>query len=91
MNKRTERIITIGLAVGLVAHFCYQVAYGIKETCPSLMDGTKCLIMDNTPYQYGLYDEKNAGLIAFYQIDDDCDSTIPAHTGIPMVTTHFAI
>ena len=31
MNKRTERIITIGLAVGLVAYFCYQVAYGTNE------------------------------------------------------------
>jgi len=79
MNKRTERIITIGLAVGLVAYFCYQVAYGVKETCPGLLDGSKCLIMDNIPYQYGFYDGKNAGLIAFYQIDDDCDSTIPAH------------
>jgi hypothetical protein len=85
MNKRTERIITIGLAVGLVAYFCYQVAYGAKETCPDLMDGSKCIIMDYTPYQYG----KNAGLIAFYQIDDDCDSRIPAHTDIPMNT--FAI
>jgi hypothetical protein len=73
MNKRTERIITIGLAVGLVAYFCYQVVYGAKETCPGLMNGSKCLIMDNTPYQYG----KNAGLIT---IDDDCYSTIPAYT-----------
>ena len=49
MNKRTELIITIGIApVGLVAYFCYQVAYGAKETCPGLMDGSKCLIMDNT-------------------------------------------
>jgi hypothetical protein len=78
MNKRTERIITIGLAVGLIAYFCYQVAYGVKETCSGLLDGGKCL-MDNIPYQYGFYDGKNAGLIAFYQIDDDCDSTIPAH------------
>jgi hypothetical protein len=78
MNKKTERII--GLAVGLVAYFCYQMAYGAKETCPGLIDGSKCLIMNNTPYQYGFYDEKNAGLIAFYQIDDDCDLTIPAHT-----------
>jgi hypothetical protein len=77
MNKRTERIITIGIAVGLVAYFCYQVAYGAKETCPGLMDGSKCLIMDNTLYQNGFYDGKNAGLIAFYHIDD---STIPAHT-----------
>jgi len=43
------------------------------------MDGSECLIRDNTPYQYGFYDEKNAGLIAFYQIDEDSDSTIPAH------------
>jgi len=78
MNKKTERIITIGLVVGLVAYFCYQVAYGAKETCPGLIDGSKRLIMD-TPYQYGFYDEKNAGLIAFYQIDEDSDSTIPAH------------
>ena len=63
--------------VGLVAYFCYQVAYGAKETCPGLMDGSKCLIMDNTLYQNGFYDGKNAGLIAFYHIDD---STIPAHT-----------
>ena len=63
MNKRTERIITIGLAVGLVAYFCYQVAYGVKETCSGLMDGSKRLIMDNTPYRYGFYDGKNAGLI----------------------------
>ena len=47
MNKKTERIITIGLAVGLVAYFCYQVAYGAKETRP---DESKCLIMDNTSY-----------------------------------------
>lgn len=73
MNKRTERIITIGLVVGLVAYFCYQVAYGAKETCP----GSKCLITDNTPHQYRFDDGKNAGLIAFYQIDD---SAIPAHT-----------
>jgi hypothetical protein len=75
MNKRTERIITIGLAVGLVAYFCYQVAYGTRETCAGLIDGSKCLIMDSTPYQYGFYD----GMIAFYHIDDDCDSTRPAH------------
>jgi hypothetical protein len=87
VNKKIERIITIGLAVGLVAYFCYQVAYGAKETCPGLIDGSKCPIMENTPYQYG----RNAGLIAFYQIDNDCDSRIPAHTDIPMNTTHFAI
>ncbi|MGB8933669.1 MAG: hypothetical protein WCC17_01020 [Candidatus Nitrosopolaris sp.] len=51
MNKKIERIITIRLAVGLVAYFCYQVAYGAKETCPGPMDGGKCLIKDNTPYQ----------------------------------------
>ena len=34
------------------------------------MDGSECLIRDNTPYQYGFYDGKNAGLIAFYQIDN---------------------
>src|SRR5215472_17196261 len=77
-EQKIERIITIGLAIGLVAYFYYQVAYGAKETCPGLMGGSKCLIMDNTPYQYGFYDG-NAGLIA-QQIDDDCDSTIPAHT-----------
>jgi hypothetical protein len=91
MNKRAERIITIGLAVGLVAYFCYQVAYGAKETCPGLIDRSKCLIMDNAQYQYGFYDGKNAGLIAFYHIDDDCDSTILTHTDISMDTTHFAI
>jgi hypothetical protein len=78
MNKKIERIITIGLAVGLVAYFCYQVAYGAKETCPGLIDGSKCLIMNYTPYQYGFYDGKNAGLIGFYKID--YDSTIPVHT-----------
>ena len=41
-------------------------------------------VMDNTPYQYG----RNAELIAFYQVND---STIPAHTDIPMYTTHFSI
>lgn len=46
MNKHTERIITIGLAVGLIAYFCYQVVYGAKETCPGFMDGSKFLIMD---------------------------------------------
>jgi low temperature requirement protein LtrA len=30
-------------------------------------------------------------LIAFYQVDDDCDSTIPAHPDIPMDTTRFSI
>jgi hypothetical protein len=79
MNKKTERIITIVLAVGLVAYFCYQVAYGTKETCPGLIDGSKCPIMDNIPYQYGFCDGKNAGLIAFYQIEEDCDSAISAH------------
>jgi hypothetical protein len=68
MNKRTERIITIGLAVGLVAYFCYQVVYGAKETCPGLMDRSKCLIMDNTPYQYGFYDGKNAGLMDLFNV-----------------------
>jgi hypothetical protein len=81
MNKKIERIITIGLAVGLVAYFCYQVAYGAKETRPGLKDESKWLIIDNTPYQYGFYDGKNAGLI-FYQIDDYCDSTIPAHMDV---------
>ena len=76
MNKKTERIITIGLGVGLVAYFCYQVAYGAS---PGLMDRSKCLIKDNTLYQYGFYDGKNAGLIAFYKIKKDCDSTISAH------------
>jgi hypothetical protein len=33
-----ELIVTIGLAVGLVAYFCNQVAYGTKETCPGLIE-----------------------------------------------------
>ena len=37
--------------------------------------------MDNAQYQYGFYDEKNAGLIGFYQIDDDCDSIIRSAFG----------
>jgi hypothetical protein len=76
MNKKIERIITIGLAVGLVAYFCYQLAYGAKESSPGLIDGNKCPIMDNTSYQYGT----NEGLIAFYPLDDSCDSTAPSHT-----------
>ena len=31
MNKKIERIITIGLASALVAYFCYQVAYGAMK------------------------------------------------------------
>jgi len=45
------------------------------------MDGRKCIVMDNTPDHYEFDDEKNAGLIVFSHKDDDCDSTIPAHTG----------
>jgi hypothetical protein len=52
----------------LVAYFCYQVAYGAKETCPGLMDESKCLIMDNTPYQYGFCDGKNAGLMDLFNV-----------------------
>ena len=71
MNKKTERIITIRLAVGLVAYFCYQLAYGSQETSPGLIDGNKC-----PSYQYG----KNAEVIAFYPLDDSCELTAPPHT-----------
>ena len=28
MNKKIERLITIGMIAGLVGYFCYRVAYG---------------------------------------------------------------
>jgi hypothetical protein len=32
------------------------------------MDESKCLIMENTPYQYGFYDGKNAGLMDLFNV-----------------------
>ena len=49
-------------------------------SCALLVDNGKCLTIDKQPYQLGIYDGKQAGLIAFFQVDDSCDSTAPAHT-----------
>jgi hypothetical protein len=49
----------------------------LSTTCQGFVDKQKkCLTIDRQPYQFG----KQAGLIAFYQVDDSCDSTTPSHT-----------
>jgi hypothetical protein len=60
--------------------FVIQNAHALSATyhryTDKSIDNGKCLSLDKQPYQFG----KQAGLIAFYQVDDSCDSTAPAHT-----------
>ncbi len=79
MNRNTaEKLATIGLAAFLVIDFVIQNAHAhaLSTTCPRFVDSGKCLMIDKQPYQFG----RQAGLIAFYQVDDSCDSTEPSHT-----------
>jgi hypothetical protein len=39
-------------------------------TCPGFVDNGKYLTLEKTPYYFGHYDGKQAGLVAFYQVDD---------------------
>ncbi len=78
MNRNTaEKIATIGLAAFLVIVFVIQNAHALSATCHSYtdksIDNGNCLTIDKQPYQFG----KQAGLIAFYQVDDSCDSMAP--------------
>ena len=81
MNRKTaEKIAAIVLLGVLVTIFVIQNAHALSTTCLGFVDNGKCLTLEKTPYYFGYYDLKQAGLIAFYQVDDSCDSTAPAHT-----------
>ena len=80
MSKKTaEKIATIGLTAFLAIVFVIQNAHALSTTCTGFVDNGKCLTLEKTPYYFGHYDGKQAGLIAFYQVDDSCDSTVPSH------------
>jgi hypothetical protein len=79
MNRKTaEKIAAIVLLGILVTIFVIQNAHALSTTCPGFVDNEKCLTIDKQSYQFG----KQAGLIAFYQLDDSCDSTTPMHQEI---------
>ncbi|MGA9153252.1 MAG: hypothetical protein WBZ36_21955 [Candidatus Nitrosopolaris sp.] len=85
MNRKTaEKIAAIVLLGVLCIIFVIQNAHALLATCHSYTDKSiengKCLTLEKTPYYFGHYDGKQAGLIAFYQVDDSCDSTAPSHT-----------
>jgi predicted secreted protein len=62
------------LAAFLAIVFVIQNARAFSTTCQGFVDNGKSLTIE--PYQFG----KQAGLTAFYQVDDSCDSTVPSHT-----------
>ena len=75
MNRKTaEKIAAMVLFEALAIIFVIQNAHALSRTCQGFVDNGKCLTIE--PYQFG----KQAGLIAFYQVDDSCDSTVPSHT-----------
>jgi hypothetical protein len=77
MNRnKAENIAAIVLLGVLAIIFVIQNTHALSTTCPGFVDNRKCLTIDKQSYQFG----KQAGLIAFYQVDDSCDSTAPAHT-----------
>jgi hypothetical protein len=81
MNRnKAEKIAAIVLLCVLAIIFVIQNAHASPAICHSYtdksVDNGKYLTIDKQPYQFG----KRAGLIAFYQADDSCDSTVPAHT-----------
>jgi hypothetical protein len=77
MNRKTaEKIAAIVLIGVLCIIFVIQNAHALSATCPGFVDKEKCLTIDKQPYQFG----KQAGLITFFQVDDSCDSTAPAHS-----------
>jgi len=81
MNRKTaEKIAAIVLLGVLCIIFVIQNAHALSATCHGYtnksIDNGKCLTLEKTAYYFGYYD----GLIAFYQVDDSCDSTAPSHT-----------
>jgi hypothetical protein len=87
MNRKTaEKIAAIVLLGILVTIFVIQNAHALSTTCPGFVDNVNCLTIEKQPYQFGYYDGKQAGLIAFYQVDDSCDSTAPASFILVYVT-----
>jgi hypothetical protein len=77
VNRKTaEKIAAIVLLGVMCIIFVIQNAHAFSTTCPGFLDNGKCLTINKQQYQFG----KQAGLIAFYQVDDSCDSTAPAHT-----------
>jgi hypothetical protein len=86
INRKTaEKIAAIVLLGVLCIIFVIQNAHALSATCLGFLDNGKCLTIDKQPYQFGYYDGKQAGLIAFYQVDNsrDCTSTYkPMHEGI---------
>ena len=82
MNRKTaEKIAAIVLLGVLVTIFVIQNAHALSTTCHSYtdksVDNGKYLTLEKTPYYFGYYD----GLVAFYQVDHNCDSTAPMHQG----------
>jgi hypothetical protein len=71
MNRKTaEKIAAIVLFAVLAIIFVIQNAHAFSRTCPGFLDNGKSLTIDKQPYQFG----KQAGLIAFYQVDDTAPS-----------------
>jgi hypothetical protein len=77
MNRKTaEKIAAIVLLGVLCIIFVIRNAHALSTTCLGIVDIGKSLTIDKQPYEFG----KQTGLIAFYQIDDSCDSTASSHT-----------
>lgn len=79
MNRKTAEKIAAIVLLGILVTIFVQNAHALSTTCPGLVDNGKYLTIDKQPYQFGYYDGKQAGLIAFYQVDDSYYSTAPAH------------
>jgi predicted ferric reductase len=85
MNRKTaEKIAAIVLLGVLCIIFVIENAHALSATCHGYTDNSidngKCVRLEKTPYYFGYYDGKQAGQIAFFQVDDSCDSTASAHT-----------
>jgi hypothetical protein len=74
MNRATAEKIVLFAVLAII--FVIQNAHALSTTFPGFVDNGKYLTLEKIPY----YDGKQAGLIAFYEVDDSCDSTVPSHT-----------
>jgi hypothetical protein len=66
MNKKIERLITVGMIAGLVAIFFYQVAYGVESG--ARYDKYDRMIIT---YQAGFQAVKQDGLNAVADVGND--------------------
>jgi hypothetical protein len=78
MNKKIERLITVGMIAGLVAVFFYQVVYGVESGGYAIVRYDKYDRMIVT-CQMGFQAGKQDGLNAVADIGDTCnDGRTPA-------------